>query len=430
MSQGAKMRKGRVGARMRRLPIWPIAFLAVLLTLPLASSAQTLREAVVLGSQRDPTIAALREQVAAETSNVEISRDARRPQLNISGDTGDNGGDLGINLTVTQLLADWGLSKSQIAEAEAERVKVVAMLKSEVEDFTLAMSEAYFEIVIAKAKIARTQEYVRFTNRQERYSRDRVRAGLANSAEVARARLEISRAEEELFQHRMDYDIALAEAEFLLGQPLKQVSPPPALAFLDRLKSSREVITAVVGAPDYVSASADVAIARAGVSAARASRKPQLKLEATVRQDLTGGRGRSSAVGITAGMDLTSSGFRGRAVIAAEQRMKAADQRLRAVEKNLQNEVRTYRQRLEALRVSKRSLQAQVSDARDVLRAFEEQFRAGQRELQDLLSTGRDLYEAEISAIDTADELNRMEYKAAQSVGLLGAMLLSTKREK
>ncbi|WP_154664470.1 TolC family protein [Pseudodonghicola xiamenensis] len=411
---------------MRRTALRSVALAALVLSCVAVGpvGAQSLREAVLIGTRRDPSIASLRQQVAAETSNVEIAKDARRPQFSLSGDTGYDDDDLGLNLTVTQLLADWGLSKSEIASAEARRVKVVAELKSEVEDFTLSMAQLYFELDMARLKIDRTVDYVAFANRLERYSRERVGAGLANSSEVARARLEISRAEEELYQLRSDRDIAAAEAEFLLGQKLANISAPPNLGFRERLQSNSQVIGAVVGAPSYVAASADVSIAQASVRAAKASRLPKLQLQATVRQDLTGGRSRSSSAGLSAGVDLTSSSFRGRAVIAADQRLKAAQQALRAVERDLQNDARTYRQKLEALSVSAASLKGQVADSKVVLQSFEEQFRIGRRDLLDLLSTGRDLYEAEISEIDLNDEMKQTEYKAAHSVGLLGSLLL------
>ncbi len=400
----------------------------VLCALASISQAQTLQQAVLIANKVDPSIAALRQRVARETTNVEISKDARRPQLSIEGDTGFDDDEVGVTLTVSQLLADWGLSKSQIAAAEAGRVKVVTELKAEVENLTYEISDLYFEVDSARRRIARTREYVAFARRLEGYSRDRVLAGLANASEVARARLEIARSEEQLYQHQVDQEIARAELEFLMGQAVGQMTPPPKLSLLEQMHSSRNVIAAVIGAPDYVSATADVAIAEAGVKAARASRKPAIRLQAQVRQDLSGGRGRSSAVGLTAGVDLSTSSFRGREVVAAEQSLLAARQARTAIERDLQNSMRNYRQELQALAQTKRSLAAQVEDSRVVLQAYEGQFRAGQRDLIDLLSTGRDLYETQIEQIEVEDELNRKEYEAARTLGLLGALLFRKSR--
>jgi len=297
-----------------------------------------------------------------------------------------------------------------------------------VENLTYEISDLYFEVDSARRRIARTREYVAFARRLEGYSRDRVLAGLANASEVARARLEIARSEEQLYQHQVDQEIARAELEFLMGQAVGNMTPPPRLSLLEQMQSSRDVIAAVIGAPEYVSATADVAIAEAGVKAAKAARKPAIRLQAQVRQDLSGGRGRSSAVGITAGVDLSAGSFRGREVIGAEQSLLAARQARTAIERDLQNSMRNYRQELHALAQTKRSLAAQVEDSRVVLQAYEGQFRAGQRDLIDLLSTGRDLYETQIEQIEVEDELKRKEYEAARTLGLLGAFLFRKSR--
>ncbi|WP_163850014.1 TolC family protein [Pseudooceanicola aestuarii] len=411
-----------------RAPLFTLVCLTSALSLlPQGGQGQSLGRAVLLGASRDPEVAALRQDVARETSNIEIEKDARRPQFSLSGDVDeDEGYDLGIAVTVSQLLFDWGLSQSQIDAATANRVKVVANLKAAVEDLTLEIAELYFDLDTISRKMRRTVDYVAFARRIAKYSADRVVAGVAGNAETSRARLEIARAEQLMFQLESDRQNALAELEYRLGPTSGAKPAPPRLSFIDAFASSRNVIEAVMNAPEYIAARADVSIAEAGVRAAKASRKPTLKLQAQGRQDLTGGRGRSGSVGLTAGVDLTSSGFRGRAVIAAEQSLRAAVQRLTGVERDLQNEARFYRQNLRALTVSAQSLAGQVGDAQKVLDDYEQQFVVGQRELVDLLLTARDLYDAEIEEIDTRHELLRTEYEAAHSVGMLGTMLLGT----
>lgn len=383
----------------------------------------------MLGVKRDPTISALRQDVARETSNIEIEKDARRPQISVSGDTGDDNDEIGLQITASQLLFDWGVSKGNIAAATANRARVVAQLKIETEDLILDIAELYFDLEAIRLKIRRTVDYIAFSRRIAKFSADRVQAGLASSAEVARARLEISRAEEEMFQLQSDRENALAELEFVIGQSIGTTPPPIRLGFMERFSSSKNVIEAVTSSPDYILSSANLEIARSAVGIAKAERKPTIRLEARGRQDLTGGRGRSGSIGITAGVNLTSSGFRGRAVIAAEQGVQAAESRLRAVERDLQNDARYFRQNLRALAASQKSLNAQVKEARTVLDSYEEQFLVGQRELVDLLTTGRDLYEAEIEEIDVTDKYLRTEYQAAHSVGMLGAMLIGSSKK-
>lgn len=408
------------------------SFIAMLvIVIPVSVFAQDIRQAVILGTARDPGIAALRQKVARESSNIEIIKSARRPQVSVSGDTGgDESASLGLNVTVSQLLTDWGLTKSRLNAAESERVKVVAQLKMEVENFTLDVAELYFDIHTAQRKLDRAMEYQKFATRLADLSKERAKAGLANNSDVARAHLEISRAEDEVFQRRADVSIAKSELEFLIQQALTDTPTPPRLNFVARFQSSSEVITAAVQAPDYLSAKADRDIARSEVDAARAARKPTIRLEATVREELSGGRGRSSAAGITAGVDLNSSSFRGTAIVAAEQNLRASEQTLQSVERKLQREVRFYVERLASLESLQQSLATQADQSQIVLDAYEEQFVAGQRDLNDLLLTGRDLFEAQTSVIDVSDQLLREEYAAFHSIGMLGPVLLESKRSQ
>ncbi|MGK8236604.1 TolC family protein [Roseovarius sp. MS2] len=408
------------------------SFIAMLVIVtPALVFAQDIRQAVILGTARDPGIAALRQKVARESSNIEIIKSARRPQVSVSGDTGgDESASLGLNVTVSQLLTDWGLTKSRLNAAESERVKVVAQLKMEVENFTLDVAELYFDIHTAQRKLDRAMEYQKFAIRLADLSKERAEAGLANNSDVARAHLEISRAEDEVFQRKADVSIAKAELEFLIQQALADTPTPPRLNFAARFQSSSEVITAAVQAPDYLSAKADRDIARSEVDAARAARKPTIRLEATVREELSGGRGRSSAAGITAGVDLNSSSFRGTAIVAAEQNLRASEQTLQSVERKLQREVRFYVERLASLESLQQSLATQADQSQIVLDAYEEQFVAGQRDLNDLLLTGRDLFEAQTSVIDVSDQLLREEYAAFHSIGMLGPVLLESKRSQ
>lgn len=395
--------------------------------LPLASQAQSLREAVRIGTERDPTIEALQRAIARETTNIEIAKDGRRPQFRVAGASSTTDEDPALTVTISQVLFDWGLVKSQIAAASLSRIKVVAELKMAVEDLTLQISELYLELEVLDRKIERTKDYAGFAARIEERSRARVAAGLSDSAEIARARLEIARADERMSQLQGDRQITQSQLEFILDKALSKPGAPPALAFTDRFASSANVISAIVIAPAYVGAKADVDIAAQGIKAARASTKPKIALQAQGRQDLTGGRGRSGAIGITAGVDLNSSGFSGRAVLAAEQDFAAAESRLKAVERDLQNAVRVYVEQIRILRGNEVSQIEQLKQAREVLDAYEQQFIAGRRELLDVLTTARDHYDAEIAGIETYQERKYTEYAAAHSLGMLGSLLFEAR---
>lgn len=411
----------------RRIALPVAACLLAAVAAP-AARALPLQEAVRIATERDAGIAGLQQQVARETTNVRIARDARLPQISLSGDSSTTDSDgPGVNLTITQILFDWGAVRSEIAMASQERVKIVSELKMAVEDLTLEVSELYLDLEVVQMRIARTQDYVDFAQRIAGFSEDRAAGGLGDTAEVARARLEIARADDRMQQLQADRQMSLAQLEFLLGGVPPGPEPAPRLAFTERFSSSAEIIAAVNLAPDYVAARADVDIAEAGILAARAASRPRIQLQAQGRADLNGGRGRT-ALGITAGVDLDRGSFLGRGQRAAEQDLAAAEAQLRAVERELQNQARISVDQIRILTANEEAQLLQLAQAGEVLDAYEQQFVAGSRELLDLLTTGRDLYEAQMDQVDTYDERKRTEYVAAHSVGMLGTLLFASRR--
>ena len=369
----------------------------------------------------------MRQQVARSTTDIEAAKDGLRPSLSFAADTSTaDTSSPALTLTISQVLFDWGLTKSQVESATHERVKAVTELKGAVEDLALDMSLLFIEVDVANQKLDRTIEYLGFARRIEEISRKRVAGGVANSSEVGRARLEVARAEDQLAQLEVDRQTALAQLEFFTGQPVHSLSSPPSLAVTRRFPSSGAIIGATINAPDYLSAKADVAIAQTAIKSVKAARKPKIVLKAQGLQELNGGRGRSGSIGISTAMDLDAGDFRGRAKRAAEQDLLVARSRLLAVERLLQNELRTNVERIRSLASTEASQAQQLEQAAVVREAYEQQFIGGQRELVDVLASARDFYDAQIDRIDTYDERISAEYEAAHSVGLLGTLIIAT----
>lgn len=409
-----------------RLPLGLCLATLISLTFPTVSSAQTaLSRAVLISSERDPGVTALRQQVARKTIDIQAARDERYPQFSLSGDTSTTDANgAGITLTVSQVLFDWGLIESKISSASQERVKSVSELKMAIEQLTLDVSYYFLDIEVLDRKIARTTEYLDFADRIAGHAETRAEAGVGDNGEVARARLEIARAEDRMSQLTGDRSLAVSQLQFLMGQSPGRTLAAPELGFSRRYANLAEIQAAVRMSPDYVAARAGVTGAEAGIQTARASRLPTIKLQAQGRADLDGGRSRS-AVGLTAGVDLNSGAFRGRQIQAAQLEMQAAVSSMNAVERNLTNGARTALERLQVLRTSEASQQQQMAESVKVLDTYEEQFVGGQRELIDLLTTGRDLYDAQIAEIDTYDSRKRTEYDAAHALGVLGTLILA-----
>lgn len=410
-----------------RIALGVLASSTVLLMSSAGSFAQmSLQEATLIATEQDPQVNALRQQVSRRTIEIQAARDAYFPSISLSAESSTTDGDgAGVSLTVTQVLFDWGLIRSEIKAASHVRVQAISDLKMAVEDLTFNLAGYFLDVEVMDRKIARTRDYLSFARRIAKQAEDRARAGVSDAAEVARARLEIVRAEDQMAQLVANRQMALSQLAYLIGRDPGGVADIPTLGFAEIYKDAARLKTAVRISPDYIAARAAADEAEAGVETAKAARFPTISLQAQGRVDLDGGNSRT-AVGIATSMNLSSSGLGRREVQAAELELAAAQSTMSGVEKDLTNAATTALVSLEMLRRSEMSRAAQLTESQRVLDTYEQQFIGGQRELIDLLTTGRDLYDAEIEQIDSYDERKRTEYETARDLGVLGTLILSS----
>lgn len=415
-SLGKRVRKGLIAS----------ACVLTVFSAPAAWAQMSLQEAVLVASVNDPGVEALRQEVAMKTVDIQAARDAYFPSISLSGDTSTTDSDgPGLTMSVTQVLFDWGKTKADIEEASQVRVQAASDLKVAIEDLTFEIAGFFLDVEVLDRKIAYTREYMAFARRLADQAQDRARAGVSDNSEVARARLEIARADEQMSQLLANRQIAMAQLEFLIGQPVPSVNRPPVIGFSEHYGSAEKIRAAIRIAPEYVAARAAVAEAEAGITTAKAQRFPTINLQAQGRVDLNGGE-TQTALGISAGVDLNSRGFGRRQIQMAQLQVEGAQASLNGVERQLMNTASSALERLSLLRRSESSKAVQLRESEKVLSTYEEQFVAGRREILDLLTTGRDLYDAQLDEIDTYDERKRTEYESAKELGVLGTMLSVT----
>ena len=422
-----KSLRSRPIRRSRTILILPVVGVVFgMATAGFATPQTTLKSAILQATEVDGQINAMRQIVASRTLDIQAARDTYFPSLSLSADsaTTDSEGP-GITLTVSQVLFDWGLIRSQIDAASHVRVQAVSDLKMAVEELTLQVSEYFIDVEVIDLKINRTRDYIAFARRISEQAASRALAGISDNGEVARARLEIARAEDQLAQLLANRSIAMSQLSYLTGRPVAAVVTAPSIGFATRYKEPSKLVAAIKIAPDYISARAGVAEAKAGVESAKASRMPTIRLQAQARADLNGGKSQTS-VGISTGVDLNSSGLGRREVQSAKLDFDAARATLLHTERELRNSAMSSLQQVEILRQTENSSDQQLLEAQRVLENYEQQFIGGQRELLDILTTGRDLYDSQIDKIDTFQERKRTEYSAARDLGVLGTLILAS----
>lgn len=405
-----------------------LAVMGIGLSANIASAQTRLVDAILLASENDPGMNALRQKVARSSVEIEAVKDGRLPQISLGAETATTSVDgPAITLNVSQLLYDWGKIKASIESASQDRVAAVAAMKTGVERLNLDVANFYVDVELLDQKIARSMEYLAFAQRIATSAEDRALAGSGDNGEYARTRLEVIRTEEQINQLTAERDLALQQLVFLTGRDVKKIAVAPMLGFAKRYRDPKELQAAVRFSPDYIKAQAEVAKSDAEIDVARASRKPSIKLQAQVRSDIDR-RNTKSSVGISTGVELGMSAMRGRQLEAARLDAEASKANLAGVSRNITNSAQSAIQQLRTLEASQLAQSRQLADADQVLQNYEQQFVAGQRQLVDLLTTGRDQYDAQIDSIETYGDLKRLDYEAAYDLGVLGTLIVENSK--
>lgn len=409
--------------------IFGLLTLLVLLMWGNIASAQTrLVDAVLQASEIDPGVNALRQKVARASVEIESVKDGRLPQFSLSADTATTSVDgPAITLSVSQLLYDWGKIEASIRSASQDRIAAIAAMKTGLEQLNLDVAKFYIDVELLDQKLAHTAQYLTFAQRIATSAEDRALAGSGDNGEYARTRLEVIRTEERINQLTAERDLAMQQLSFLTGRSVKKISTAPMLNFAKRYRKGGELQAAVRFAPDYISAQAEVEKSEAEIDIARASRKPSIQLQAQLRSDIDR-RDTRSSVGISTGVELGMGNLRGRQLEAARLSAEASKANLAGVSRNLSNAAQSAIQRITTLEASQIAQSRQLADADQVLQNYEQQFVAGQRQLVDLLTTGRDQYDAQIDSIETYGDLKRTEYEAAYDLGVLGTLIVENSK--
>lgn len=408
------------------------AFALGIALIPGAVKAMALEDAVRLAALRDPLVAALRQDVAQQDTNIEIIKDGERPRLSVNvGRATALGSDetlalqqnIGSEVVVSQMLFDWGKVSAQIEGANYDRVQIVSDLKKQIESVIFNIAGLYLDAETAKARLDATEEYRSNAIKLGEMTRNRAQGGLGDLSETSRADLERSRAEERLQTFTSDREVALSQLNVLVGVPDVATQSVPDLEYGRRIDSAPAIEASIKDAPDYLKAYAAMDSARADIDVAKAATKPTLRAEAAGHPGFSGGGPTSGSLGLVFGVDLGMSDLFGRQAQAAEQKYEGSRQRLAGVARDLTNQTQSYARQLKTLAASEASLRQQVDQARRVVSTYEEQFSAGLRNMTDLFTSVQELYSTQLNWIAATDQLRRTEYKVAQVLGLQGTLL-------
>lgn len=213
---------------MKSILILPILFASLL-----ASSSQglTIDDLIAKAIERSPDLNVSRAAVEAARQNIRIRRSNYLPQLNLSASAGaagaksnaagvktdTNGQLLTGSLTASQLVYDFGKTRSGIRAASFDANASVAAFNQAVLDKIFEVKKAYYGMLRAKSLIAVNEENVKLNEKQLYRAQRYFESGIRTKIDVTDARVNLIRARLDLQDARYDLQRARIELERVVG---------------------------------------------------------------------------------------------------------------------------------------------------------------------------------------------------------------------
>jgi TolC family type I secretion outer membrane protein len=199
------------------------------------------------------------------------------PQTNLRV-SGQNNSSYSAGLSASVDLFSGGRNLAAVRSAHATVEAAEATLVTQQFAIVLAAKEAYFAVLRARELIGLNEEQIEQARQQLTAAERRLDVGRATRSDVLRARLQVSNAQQALLQSMTQRRSAM----YRLGRTVGVIGPvtavaPPDLAPVS-LALEPDALRALVleEAPMVVSATADMGVARAGLSQARAQYFPTI----------------------------------------------------------------------------------------------------------------------------------------------------------
>lgn len=396
----------------------------LLVLLPGAALSLSLREAVDAGLAIHPQVQAALMDAQRAGTEVRIARGGYYPALQVSG--GPKAGDMDelvYDVTLSQMLFDWGRVRGMVEAASAGQRQLDAGLAVARDDAALDIIETYLDVLQAQRRRQAVAEFIEQLDAVAGMARARSEGGFSDRSEWERARLELARGREQLAMEEGALADAQGQFQLLVGRRPEGLQEPARVTAADA-EQSAELHELIDASPLQQRANEEVSVAEAELKQARAALRPQLNLEASAQRREIGGRMQNdSVVALRFRMDAMQgiSGFQ--RATAARERIESAHWQAQATRRELRRKVlslqdngRTLAWRLDALR-------EQVAESEQVNALYQDQFSIGQRDIIDLLTVQRERLEAERQLISLQIEQLRVGYRAAAQLGLLAAAL-------
>lgn len=394
--------------------------------------AVTLESAMTSAVDRHPSVVVAARALDAAQARLVQARAGPGVQVSLTGSTavgtlGTTGTPTGsvasshdVAVGATLPLYDGGISRQQIAQAQAAVDAAQAGLAAARQDVARTAAEAYFDVLQARRTVEVREAAVQTAQAQVRQAEAFFRAGTAAQADVIRSRAAAARAEADLVAARGQVETTLASLRAAMALSLDQpVSvADPAAPIVPAVAAADAVAEATRQRPEVLRADADIRSAEAALHIAEIRAGTQVNVNANASVQVTPDPGSAGwSISATVSHPLLDGGRSKAAVEEARANALAAAARRESTVLQVQMQAHQAAVGVASASARAEAERASSAAAEESLRVSEGRYRAGVGTLVEVLDAQSSATEARIGAVQALYDLHLAVVNLGHALG-------------
>ncbi|QIO09235.1 TolC family protein [Acinetobacter lanii] len=375
------------------------------------SKKLNLFEAVQLAVSRHPDISQTISALASQNANIDVARAGYYPQLSAGVSTGDftSGSQRGqqlLNLNATQMLYDFGKTKSGVNTQQAKLMASQAEVLVAIDQIALEVASAIVNIKRYQEISRIAREQIKGISRIAEIANLRAKAGISSQADPIQAQSYLEAAQSNLIVQETQLNLYRQRLKTLLGSDVSNLDweVPESLVARSNIYSDPQFNQI----PQMMLAKAQVDVAASEKKQTSLTRYPTLNVKGTLSQAVNGtnpNNNKDNGTDSSIMLEATSNFYQGGAIAsqtrAASYAEEAAKAKVNAVYLDTMNSIRLAQEQVENKQRQMQVLVAQQATTVRTKELYQEQYKLGTRTAVDLLNAEQAIHSAN-SQIETA----------------------------
>lgn len=402
----------------------------------------TLQQAIDIAAAKSPLLAVARANEALSAAQVNLARVPQLPGVAATATSQHNSGSGGtsgvrgsftqnsLTANLKQLIFDGGRVADQIRAASENQAGSVASFKRQLQTVSFNVANAYYNALAAERATLLAAEVVRQNQVQENLVLAQIRAGTAARSDLATAQLPTAQARVALVRAQGAELTALATFANTLGldanTAVRPVDDTPARVTTTLLQAAPltydgALQRALLLRPDFDASQRSVNAAQDSLKAARLGQFPTLSGNASsgvASTDATGGSFKNSnTIGASLNFPIFDQGLTHAQTQQAQAQLDIANANLDTTRLGIGLNVKSALVNLISAQAALEQANAELTKAREVLRATQAQYKAGVTTLPLLLNAQVGLTQAQTDELNAIYALRQAEQAYLYALG-------------